>query len=120
MSSLAPLITRNTIPYRKLEKKVSKIAYGDGSRPLVHLYSGAEAFNVQMNNNVLMVQVESNRPITSSRDVIRAVINKESTSSDDGDMQGGTMMQFHQRMAHIYKVPNLSSIMALFQYALCT
>lgn len=37
----------------------------------------------------------------SSGDVIMVVIDEDPTASDDKDMYVGTLMQFHQRRAHL-------------------
>lgn len=99
---LALLIRRNIISYRKLKQKVFKLSYVNGFRSLVNFKTGAAAFDVQMNDNALVVQAESNRPIMSSLDVIKEVSNEELTASDDKDMQVGTLMLFHQRMTHLW------------------
>ena len=58
-------------------------------------------FYIHLYHNVLVVQTESKRSVTSLRDVIMAVINDESTVSNDTDEQVGTLMQFRQRLDHL-------------------
>lgn len=98
---VTPLITRSIISYGILEKKGFRIKYENGQRTLVDSRTGTTVFDVQMKNNVLVVQAQANCTSGSSLDVIMAVVNEEVTVDPDVNVQSGTLMEFHQRLAHL-------------------
>ncbi|GAB9477897.1 unnamed protein product, partial [Globisporangium polare] len=54
-----------------------------------------------MDNNVLIVQVNSECARGGPMDVVMAVLAGESAAEPSPDVQVGTLMQFHQRLGHL-------------------
>ncbi|GAB9476474.1 unnamed protein product [Globisporangium polare] len=97
----APSLSRNIISYGRLERKGYRLVYDGNRRVLASRSPGAVAFEVTMDNNVLIVQLNSECARGGPMDVIMAVLAGESAAEPSPDVQVGTLMQFHQRLGHL-------------------
>lgn len=58
-------------------------------------------FDVQLHNNVLMVQVNSDPTIGAPKDLLMAILSEEVAEDHGIDAQEGTLMHFHSRLGHL-------------------
>lgn len=76
----APGLARNIISYGRLEHKGFVLGYKKEQRVVYERRSGQAAFDVQMDNNILVVQVNPECVRGEPRDVIMAILATESAA----------------------------------------
>lgn len=77
------------------------LGYKKEQRVVYERRSGHVVLGVQKDNNVLVVQVNSECERGELRDVLMAILGPEGAADAASDIQGGTLAQFHTRLDHL-------------------
>ena len=93
-------LERNIISYGILEAKGFGIAYMGDHRVVGNIDSGVVIFDVDKKNNVLTVRDHDRGGVKLPSDVLMTAL-AQSEIEVSQDVQQGTLMNFHRRLAHL-------------------
>ncbi|CAI5726216.1 unnamed protein product [Hyaloperonospora brassicae] len=98
----SPNLARNIINYDKLDQKGYSLKYSNGKRSVARRSDGQVAFDVTMENSVLIVEtvIKSVRQ-KETANVIMAAIHEKAADEMTSATHRGSLLYFHQRLGHL-------------------